>query len=61
MLEGAWPGDVIALRFPDRVSATDWYVSDAYRKILPLRLNNAKGDIFMIDGVSEDHRATDIL
>lgn len=61
VLEGEWPGDLIVIGFPDRASARAWYDSPAYRRLLPLRLNKAKGAVILIDGVGEDHRATDIL
>lgn len=60
-LEGAWSGDLIMIAFPDKDSTRAWYDSPAYRQILPLRTRNARGDVILIDGVSPDHRATDIL
>ncbi|MBM6594583.1 DUF1330 domain-containing protein [Microvirga pudoricolor] len=60
-IEGDWTGDLIAIAFPSRKAAHDWYASPAYRAILPLRTNHSKGDVIFIEGVSEDHRATDIL
>jgi len=60
-LEGAWQGDLIAIAFPDLNHALDWYRSDAYQQILPLRTENSTGDIFLIEGVPAHHRATDIL
>lgn len=53
--------DLIVIAFPHRRAATDWYGSESYRAILPLRLANAEGDVFLIDGVDEHHCATDIL
>jgi hypothetical protein len=38
-----------------------WYESSAYQEILALRTNNSKGDVIFADGVSEGHRATDVL
>lgn len=61
VLEGNWEGDVIVVEFPDRAAARAWYDSPAYRAILPLRTNNSIGQVILIDGVSEDHRATDVL
>lgn len=61
VLEGDWPGDLIVVAFPDRASAEAWYASPAYQDILPLRRDNAQGDIVIVDGVDRDHRATDIL
>lgn len=61
VLEGTWSGDLIIIEFPDRDRAHGWYRSEAYQRILPLRLNNAEGDVLIVEGVSEDHRATDVL
>jgi uncharacterized protein (DUF1330 family) len=47
--------------FKDRETAHAWYQSNAYRDILRLRTDNAEGDTFIIDGVPDDHRATDVL
>jgi uncharacterized protein (DUF1330 family) len=59
--EGEWPGDVIVIEFPDRQSATGWYESLAYQEILPLRTGNSDGIAILVDGVTPDHRATDVL
>jgi uncharacterized protein (DUF1330 family) len=61
VLEGAWPGHLIIIEFPDRERARAWYESSAYQGILPLRTNNSEGDVIFTDGVSEGHRATDVL
>ena len=61
VLEGAWPGHLIIIEFPDRERARAWYESAAYQEILPLRTNNSEGDVIFADGVSEEHRATDVL
>lgn len=60
-LEGAFIGDLIVIAFPDRSRAEAWHASPAYQKILPLRTDNAKGEVFLIEGVGTDHKATDIL
>ncbi len=61
-IEGDWPaGDLIVLAFPDRVALAGWYASPAYRRILPLRTRNATADVVLVDGVTETHRATDVL
>ena len=60
-LEGACDKDLIVIAFPDRAAATGWYASPAYRAILPLRLQNSRGAIFLIEGVEDNHQATDIL
>ncbi len=61
VLEGDWTGDLIVIAFPDRDRARAWYASPAYQAILRLRTDNSRGDVVILDGVSEDHRATDIL
>ncbi|MDQ0473484.1 DUF1330 domain-containing protein [Labrys wisconsinensis] len=60
-LEGDWSGDLIMIAFPDRDHARRWYASPAYQAILPLRTQNSVGDVIFVDGVPEDHRATDVL
>lgn len=60
-LEGDWTGDLIVIRFPTAADALAWYRSPAYREILPLRLAAAEGEVFVVEGVPDDHRATDIL
>ena len=59
--EGANPGDVIIIEFPDRAHAARWYDSEPYQEILPLRTDNAISTTVLIDGVDDDHRATDVL
>ncbi len=59
--EGEWPGDAIVIEFPDRDSATAWYDSPAYQEILPLRTENSDATAILVDGVTPDHRATDVL
>lgn len=60
-LEGRFTGDLVVIAFPDLASARAWYVSPAYQGILPLRRDNAAGEVFLIEGVTADHRATDVL
>lgn len=61
VLEGDWVGDLIIIGFPDRQSAEAWYASPAYREIIALRTDNSVGDVILVDGVKEGHRATDLL
>jgi uncharacterized protein (DUF1330 family) len=61
LLEGEHPGDLIVIKFADRETALAWYRSPAYREILELRSDNSDGTIFIVDGVGEGHRATDVL
>ena len=60
-LEGSWPGNLIAIEFPDRERARAWYDSDAYQAIVALRTGNSESDVILIDGVGPEHKATDVL
>lgn len=60
-LEGRFADDLIVISFPDLGAARGWYDSAAYRALVPLRVQGADGDVFLIDGVDSDHKATDIL
>ena len=61
VLEGSWEGDLIVIAFPDRPSAEAWYASKAYCEIKHLRSDNSEGEVVIVDGVADDHRATDVL
>lgn len=61
VLEGALQGAFIVIEFPDIQHARQWYASSAYRAILPLRTENARGTVFLVPGVPTDHKATDVL
>jgi uncharacterized protein (DUF1330 family) len=61
VLEGSWTGHLIMLEFPDIDAARGWYRSPAYQAIVRLRTDNSEGDTVLVEGVSDDHRATDIL
>ncbi|MBW1596895.1 DUF1330 domain-containing protein [Streptomyces sp. JJ38] len=52
VLEGAWPGDVVVIEFPDTAAARAWYDSPAYRELLPLRTEHIKGDVILVGGVA---------
>lgn len=60
-LEGNFSGDLIVIAFPNHKAAQDWYDSREYQALLPLRTKNSQGDVFLIGGVDEDHKATGIL
>jgi uncharacterized protein (DUF1330 family) len=53
VLEGAWPGAVVLMEFPDRKSATDWYNSAEYQAIYPLRKFNSINDLGLVDHLPE--------
>ncbi|MTH80165.1 DUF1330 domain-containing protein [Paracoccus aestuariivivens] len=60
-LEGSFTDDLIVIAFPDLEAARSWYGSASYQAILPLRRQGAEGEVFLIEGVDPDHKATDIL
>ena len=60
-LEGAAPGTPIVIEFPSAERARAWYDSPAYRQILPLRTRNSRSTAYLVDGVDQGHRATDLL
>lgn len=61
VIEGAWPGDLIVIKFPDGERARAWYGSPGYQDILALRTNNSEADVIFVPGVAEGYRATDVL
>lgn len=61
VLEGRPIDDLIVIAFPTKAAARAWYASPAYQALIPLRVQGATGDIYLIDGVGRGHRATDIL
>jgi uncharacterized protein (DUF1330 family) len=61
VLEGSDPGAPVVIEFPDRDHALRWYKSAAYQEILPLRTENTRSTVFLMDGVDRNHKATDVL
>ncbi|MEU9214558.1 DUF1330 domain-containing protein [Streptomyces sp. NPDC048415] len=56
--EGSWPGHVVVISFPGIAEARAWWDSPAYQAIAPLRSRHVKGDIILIEGVSEGYDPT---
>jgi uncharacterized protein (DUF1330 family) len=54
-------GSAIIIEFPDIDHARRWYHSDAYAEIKALRTDNSNGYILIVDGVSMNHKAIDVL
>jgi uncharacterized protein (DUF1330 family) len=52
--EGAWPGSVVLMEFPDMDTAKKWYDSPEYQKLLPLRTDNNISDLILVDAVGPD-------
>jgi len=48
---GPEPKRVVILEFADTAAAKRWYNSPEYQKILPIRLANSTGRIFIVEGV----------
>lgn len=61
VLEGAPQGDLIVIEFPTLDAARSWYRSPAYQELVTLRQQGAEGEVFLMQGVGPEHRATDIL
>src|SRR5690349_22276298 len=58
VVEGAWPGHLIVIEFPDRARADAWYRSAGYQEIVTLRTDNSRSDVIIAEGAGRDHRAT---
>lgn len=56
--EGAWPGTVVIIEFPDMASGRAWYDSPAYQEILPLRTDHIDGEAIIVDGVAPGYDAS---
>jgi uncharacterized protein (DUF1330 family) len=61
VVEGAWPGDVILIEFPDLDAVRAWWESDAYLEIKHLRTDHMVADIVLFESLPQGHRATDSL
>jgi uncharacterized protein (DUF1330 family) len=59
--EGDDPGALVVIEFGDLAAAENWYASDAYQAILPLRTNHSASTVLFVRGVDLDHKATDVL
>ena len=54
VMEGAWPGSVVLMEFPDMATAKEWYGSPEYQEILHLRTDNVISDVVFVDPVAPD-------
>jgi uncharacterized protein (DUF1330 family) len=59
VLEGAWPGTIVIIEFPDAEAAHGWYESPAYQEILPLRTEHSNSMAALVAGVPANYQATD--
>ncbi|MFD4142465.1 DUF1330 domain-containing protein [Streptomyces sp. NPDC058572] len=55
--EGVWPGALVVIGFPGLGAARDWYESDAYQELIPLRTRHMAGDVVLVDGVAPGYDA----
>ncbi|MER8044920.1 DUF1330 domain-containing protein [Streptomyces sp. NPDC094032] len=55
--EGAWPGALVIIGFPTYEDAREWYDSEAYQALIPLRARHMSGDVLLIDGLPEGYVA----
>jgi uncharacterized protein (DUF1330 family) len=44
----------VVLEFPSREAFRAWYESDAYQRILPLRLESTPGTLIVVNGLPAD-------
>ncbi|GGX24631.1 DUF1330 domain-containing protein [Streptomyces chryseus] len=58
-LEGEWHGNLVVIGFPDMAKARDWYDSEAYQEILPLRTRHVAGEVVLVEGVAPGYDAAD--
>ncbi|MFZ3473017.1 DUF1330 domain-containing protein [Streptomyces sp. 4.24] len=58
VMEGAWPGTIVVIAFPDIEGARAWYASPAYQALIPLRADHIAGDVILVDGVAADYDAS---
>ena len=51
-LEGTPPGErVVVVKFPSLEKAMEWYESDEYAELLPIRLEASDGDMYIVEGL----------
>ncbi|RST18813.1 DUF1330 domain-containing protein [Streptomyces sp. WAC05374] len=50
--EGEWNSALVVIGFPTLDHARDWYDSEAYQELIPLRTRHMTGDVLLIDGVA---------
>ena len=51
-LEGAWPGSVVLMEFPDRTAVSDWYNSPEYARLIEIRKRCANTRIIALEGIT---------
>lgn len=56
--EGSAPGGIIIIRFPSVAASREWFDSQPYQDIAPLRIEHADSTIVTVEGVPDGYRAT---
>lgn len=57
LLEGALPTErLVVLEFASVERAKEWYESEAYQAIRPIRASASSGDLFIVEGCSDEPR-----
>ena len=52
VMEGEWQNPrTVVIKFPNYEKALEWYDSEEYKPIKPIRLNNSIGNMIIIKGV----------
>lgn len=59
--EGDIGADIVIIEFPSLSSAQDWYTSDEYKEIIPLRARNCHSIVAVIEGVSSDYSTSETI
>jgi uncharacterized protein (DUF1330 family) len=59
VVEGAWPGDVILIEFPDLEAVHAWWASPEYQAIKHLRTDHMVADIVFFEALAEGYRAAE--
>jgi uncharacterized protein (DUF1330 family) len=57
VVEEPFPGAIVIIEFPDGGRAREWYESDAYAEILPLRTENSDSSAILVEGTPPGYRA----
>lgn len=54
-LDGDWqPKRLVVIEFPNLETARNWYRSEEYQAVLPIRLANADGGAVLVEGYGPD-------
>lgn len=57
--EGHLPGDLVIIGFPSVAAAREWFDSEAYQQIAPLRADHSDSTVITVEGVPAGYRSAD--